>query len=154
MCVGECIKEGVVSLGLAGPEENLTNRVKSLLGLVGLPQDASRRLPHEFSGGQRQRIALARALAVKPQLIICDEPTSALDVSVQAQILNLMREIQKKTHVAYLFITHNFAVVECMADRIAVMKNGRIVETGLAKDVLTHPKEAYTQKLLNSVPRL
>lgn len=154
MSVGECIEEGIISLGLAGPEENLTSRVKSLLGLVGLPHDASSRLPHEFSGGQRQRIALARALAVKPQLIICDEPTSALDVSVQAQILNLMREIQKKTHVAYLFITHNFAVVEWMADRIAVMKNGRIVEMGLAKDVLGHPKEAYTQKLLNSVPRL
>ncbi len=154
MSVGECIAEGIVSLGLAGPKENLEARVKSLLNLVGLPQEAACRLPHEFSGGQRQRIALARALAVKPQLVICDEPTSALDVSVQAQILNLMREIQKKTQVAYLFITHNFAVVECMADRIAVMKNGRIVELGAAKEVLEHPKEAYTQKLLNSVPRL
>ena len=154
MSVGECIEEGIISLGLAGHEENLEHRVRGLLTLVGLPEDCARRLPHEFSGGQRQRIALARALAVKPQLIICDEPTSALDVSVQAQILNLMREIQKKTHVAYLFITHNFAVVECMADRIAVMKNGRIVEMGLAKDVLSHPKDAYTQKLLTSVPRL
>ena len=154
MSVGECIEEGIISLGLAGHEENLEHRVRGLLKLVGLPEDSAKRLPHEFSGGQRQRIALARALAVKPQLIICDEPTSALDVSVQAQILNLMREIQKKTHVAYLFITHNFAVVECMADRIAVMKNGRIVEMGLAKDVLSHPKDAYTQKLLTSVPRL
>ena len=125
-----------------------------MLQIVGLPRDCATRLPHEFSGGQRQRIALARALAVKPEVIICDEPTSALDVSVQAQILNLMREIQLKTGVSYLFITHNFAVVECVADRIAVMREGRIVESGPAREVLAAPKDAYTKKLLSSVPRL
>ena len=154
MAIGECIAEGILSLDVVKPGENIENRIASMLQIVGLPRDCATRLPHEFSGGQRQRIALARALAVKPEVIICDEPTSALDVSVQAQILNLMREIQLKTGVSYLFITHNFAVVECVADRIAVMREGRIVESGFATEVLNAPKDAYTKKLLSSVPRL
>ncbi len=154
MTIGECIAEGILSLGVSHAGENIENRIASMLQIVGLPRTSARRLPHEFSGGQRQRIALARALAVKPEVIICDEPTSALDVSVQAQILNLMREIQLKTGVSYLFITHNFAVVECVADRIAVMQKGRIVESGPAAEVLQRPKDPYTKKLLSSVPRL
>ena len=116
--------------------------------------DLRKKCFRELSGGQRQRLALARALAVSPKVIILDEPTSALDVSVQAQILNLLRDVQRKTGVAYLFITHNFAVVEWMADRVAVMKDGRIVEEGTAQEVLCRPKEAYTKALLASVPRL
>ncbi|WP_049057044.1 ATP-binding cassette domain-containing protein, partial [Achromobacter xylosoxidans] len=109
---------------------------------------------HEFSGGQRQRIAIARALAVEPKVLICDEPTSALDVSVQAQILDLLRELQDELGIAYLFITHNFGVVEYLADRIAVMDGGRIVELGEADAVLHAPRQDMTRRLLDAVPRL
>ena len=119
-----------------------------------LPRDAARKLPHEFSGGQRQRIAIARALAVSPKVLICDEPTSALDVSVQAQTVNLLKRLQAATKTAYLFITHNFAVVEYFADRVAVMKAGSILETGVTETVLSHPENDYTRTLLNAVPRL
>ena len=129
-------------------------RMKALLEETGLPASALKRYPHEFSGGQRQRIAIARALAAEPKVIVCDEPTSALDVSVQAQILNLLMRLKDERGLSYLLITHNFGVVAFAADRIAVMKDGRIVETGAARDVLAHPQTPYAQTLLASVPRL
>ncbi|SPU54299.1 ABC transporter ATP-binding protein [Bordetella trematum] len=154
MRIGDILDEGVASLHPAQPAEQRRERAEELLRRVGLPQDTVRRYPHEFSGGQRQRIAIARALAVEPKVLICDEPTSALDVSVQAQILDLLRELQVELGIAYLFITHNFGVVEYLADRIAVMGEGRIVELGSAADVLHHPQHPLTQRLLDAVPRL
>ncbi len=130
------------------------SEVSALLEKVGLRADSTERYPHEFSGGQRQRLAIARALAVDPRLIICDEPTSALDVSVQAQILNLLRQLQNELGVAYLFITHNFGVVEYLAHHIAVMKDGRIIEAGTADQILSRPHHSYTQALLSAVPRV
>jgi peptide/nickel transport system ATP-binding protein len=121
---------------------------------VGLARDSVERYPHEFSGGQRQRIAIARALAVRPKLIVCDEPTSALDVSVQAQILNLLKSLQRDLGLSYLFITHNIAVVEYLAHEVAVMYLGRIVERGTMDEVLRSPKHPYTQALLAAVPKI
>ena len=146
--------EGMESLRPEWSKAERLERVERLLRAVGLPADAAERLPHAFSGGQRQRIAIARALSVEPKLIVCDEPTSALDVSVQAQILNLLKALQREFGLGYLFITHNFGVVEYMADRILVMKSGRIVEAGEADEVLAHPTAPYTQRLLAAVPRL
>ena len=154
MSVGELVSEGIMALCPGLSKADARRKVSELLDSVGLPSAAADRLAHEFSGGQRQRIAIARALAVEPQIVVCDEPTSALDVSVQAQILNLLREIQAEQGVSYLFITHNFAVVEFMAHEVAVMQHGRIVESGTAVEVLTHPQHAYTQTLLAAVPRL
>ncbi|MDP1634851.1 MAG: ABC transporter ATP-binding protein [Gallionellaceae bacterium] len=128
--------------------------IDGLLDKVGLDRVAKWRYPHEFSGGQRQRIAIARALAVSPQLLICDEPTSALDVSVQAQILNLLKSLQQELGLSYLFITHNLAVVEYLAHEVCVMYLGRIVERGTAEEVLRTPKHPYTQALLSAVPRI
>jgi len=125
-----------------------------LLDQVGLARNAKWRYPHEFSGGQRQRIAIARALAVSPQLLICDEPTSALDVSVQAQILNLLKSLQRDLNLSYLFITHNLGVVEYIAHEVCVMYLGRIVERGTAEEVLRSPKHPYTKALLSAVPRI
>jgi peptide/nickel transport system ATP-binding protein len=150
--VGEIIAEGMGALGIEAGSTNRAAAVAALLQQVGLPNDAADRYPHEFSGGQRQRIAVARALAVQPELLICDEPTSALDVSVQAQILNLLKKLQGELGVAYLFITHNFAVVEYLAHDVAVMYLGRIVERGRAEDVLRSPSHPYTQALLSAVP--
>ena len=151
--VGEIIAEGMQALGGLGEP---ATAIAALLQAVGLPADAAGRFPHEFSGGQRQRIAIARALAVQPRLLVCDEPTSALDVSVQAQILNLLKTLQQELGVAYLFITHNLAVVEYLAHDIAVMYLGRIVECGAAAEVLAAPRHPYTQALLSAVlqPRL
>ena len=154
MRVHEILEEGMKSLH---PEWNAEKRradLELLLSQVGLRTDALERYPHEFSGGQRQRIAIARALAVKPKLIICDEPTSALDVSVQAQILNLLKELQDDLGVSYLFVTHNMGVVSYLADQLAVMHEGQIVEMGLAEEILNNPKDVYTKELLFSVPKL
>jgi len=152
MRVGEIIAEGMGALALEADSAAQAAAVAALLKQVGLPDEAAGRYPHEFSGGQRQRIAIARALAVQPQLLICDEPTSALDVSVQAQILNLLKELQEALGIAYLFITHNFAVVEYLANDVAVMYLGRIVERGTAEEVLRSPQHPYTQALLSAVP--
>jgi peptide/nickel transport system ATP-binding protein len=154
MRVAEILAEGMASLGVGSGEADRARRIDTLLDQVGLPASARGRYPHEFSGGQRQRIAIARALAVEPRLIVCDEPTSALDVSVQAQILNLLRELQARLGLAYLFITHNLAVVEYLAHEVAVMTGGRIVEYGTAAQVLGAPRHAYTRALLAAVPKV
>ena len=127
-------------------------KVADLLQQVELPQSAALRYPHEFSGGQRQRICIARALAVEPKLIVCDEPTSALDVSVQAQIIDLLKRLQKQQGISYLFITHDLAVVAEIADEVAVMYQGKIIEQGSVEKVLMHPEHQYTKTLLSAVP--
>jgi len=152
LSVGEIIGEGMSALGVEAGRDRRDYAIAALLQQVGLDAAAAHRYPHEFSGGQRQRVAIARALAVQPELIICDEPTSALDVSVQAQILNLLKGLQDNLGLAYLFITHNFAVVEYLAHEVAVMYLGRIVERGLVDEVLRSPRHPYTQALLSAVP--
>jgi len=154
MLVGDILDEGIAALR---PELSRADRLtvaQSLLDRVGLPKNTADRYPHEFSGGQRQRIAIARALAVEPAVLICDEPTSALDVSVQAQILDLLQALQRELDIAYLFITHNFGVVEYLSDRIAIMHGGRIIESGSTQSVLTAPQHEETRRLLAAVPRL
>ena len=152
MRVGDILQEGMAALLPRLDKAARRARAAQLLDQVGLPADASDRYPHEFSGGQRQRIAIARALAVNPKLLILDEPTSALDVSVQAQILNLLGDLRREHGLAYLFISHNLSVVSYLADRVAVMRGGRIVESGPAQQVLTQPAHDYTRLLLDSVP--
>ncbi|MBN8486543.1 MAG: ABC transporter ATP-binding protein [Burkholderiales bacterium] len=154
MRVFDILEEGLLSLQPDMDAPARRARLESLADQVGLRREALERYPHEFSGGQRQRIAIARALAVRPKLIVCDEPTSALDVSVQAQILNLLKDLQAELGIAYLFITHNIGVVEYIADRVAVMRSGRIVEQGACADVLERPQDAYTRRLIDAVPRL
>jgi peptide/nickel transport system ATP-binding protein len=154
MRVADILAEGMRSLGVGRDDAERAQRIAVLLEQVGLPASATGRYPHEFSGGQRQRIAIARALAVEPKLIVCDEPTSALDVSVQAQILNLLRSLQERLGLAYLFITHNLAVVEYLAHEVAVMSEGRIVEQGPAGGVLRSPRHPYTRTLLAAVPKV
>ncbi len=155
MRVAEILEEGMAALGAAsGAGKSAKPAIDALLEQVGLDPAAKWRYPHEFSGGQRQRIAIARALAVSPRLLICDEPTSALDVSVQAQILNLLKSLQQELGLSYLFITHNLAVVEYLAHEVCVMYLGRIVERGLAEEVLRAPKHPYTQALLAAVPHI
>ena len=154
MLVGDIIEEGMKALNVLKDSEARKQRVLELLEQVGLSKDAHLRYPHEFSGGQRQRICIARALAVNPKIIICDEPTSALDVSVQAQILDLLNDLQNRLGISYLFITHNMSVVAYFADRVAVMHQGKIVEQGEVEQVLTNPQHEYTKKLLAAVPKL
>jgi len=153
MMVGDIIAEGLRAQSIGGARTQ-RGRVVELLDLVGLEADSADRYPHEFSGGQRQRICIARALAVDPRLIICDEPTSALDVSVQAQILNLLRDLQDKLGLSYLFITHNMSVVAYLAHEVAVMYLGRIVELGPVETVLNRPSHPYTKALLSAVPTI
>ncbi len=152
MIIADIIEEGMIVQGVGGSAGARVARVDSLLEQVGLNPEMKYRYPHEFSGGQRQRICIARALAVSPKLIVCDEPTSALDVSVQAQILNLLKRLQDELGIAYLFITHNLAVVEYLAHEVAVMYQGRIVEHGKVGDVLNAPAHPYTKALLQAVP--
>ncbi|MDD7662253.1 MAG: ABC transporter ATP-binding protein [Eubacteriales bacterium] len=149
--VGRCIAEPmrVHKMGTAKEQEE---RVRSLMHDVGLRPEAYTKYPHEFSGGQRQRIGVARALALNPSLIVCDEPVSALDVSIQAQILNLMQDLQEKYHLTYLFISHNLAVVEHLCDRVAVMYLGNLVEVAETEDLFCHPVHPYTQALLDAIP--
>jgi peptide/nickel transport system ATP-binding protein len=159
MRVAEILQEGMEVLGSSSPSgggvrEAHQVHIDMLLSQVKLDQAAKWRYPHEFSGGQRQRIAIARALAVKPKLLICDEPTSALDVSVQAQILNLLKSLQQELGLSYLFITHNLAVVEYLAHEVCVMYLGRIVERGAVDEVLHQAQHPYTQALLAAVPRI
>jgi peptide/nickel transport system ATP-binding protein len=154
MLVGEIIAEGLVAQKIGRNSAERRRIATELLADVGLPAAALDRYPHEFSGGQRQRICIARALALEPDLLICDEPTSALDVSVQAQVLNLLKRLQAERNLAYLFITHDMAVVSYLADDIAVMYLGEIVERGPAAEVLNAPKHPYTQALLSAMPRI
>jgi peptide/nickel transport system ATP-binding protein len=154
MRVHDILMEGMAALEILPSRAAREARILELLDHVGLPVGAQWRYPHEFSGGQRQRIAIARALAVNPKLVVCDEPTSALDVSVQAQILNLLKRLQREMGLAYLFITHNIGVVAYLADEVAVMYLGRIVERGTVLEVLGSPRHPYTQALLAAVPDL
>ncbi|MGE3919667.1 MAG: dipeptide ABC transporter ATP-binding protein, partial [Gammaproteobacteria bacterium] len=150
MLVGDIIAEGMKALDIGKNKAQRFERVEELLHQVGLPVDSIHRYPHEFSGGQRQRICIARTLAVEPKVIVCDEPTSALDVSVQAQILNLLKKLQIESGLTYLFITHNLAVVSYLADDIAVMHQGKIVEYGPAEKILKTPQHVYTKLLLQA----
>jgi peptide/nickel transport system ATP-binding protein len=152
--VGEIVAEPIRVLGLAKDEAEIASRVGELLRQVGLSPEDGEKYPHEFSGGQRQRISIARALSGRPEFLVCDEPTSALDVSVQAQILNLMSELQKELGLTYLFISHNLAVVSQVADRIGVMYLGRLVEIADARELFARPKHPYTRMLLDAVPDL
>jgi len=149
--VGKIVEEPMGVHG-QGTRRDRERRVRDLLETVGFNPDFTNRYPHEFSGGQRQRIGIARALALNPRLIVCDEPVSALDVSIQAQILNLLKDLQRDLGLAYLFVAHDLAVVRTMSDRIAVMNRGKIVEIGKAEDVYSNPQEDYTKALLAAVP--
>ncbi len=152
MKVGTIVGEALTIHGLAKDARAFEERVVELLETVGLAADHMHRYPHEFSGGQRQRIGIARALAVSPRLIICDEPVSALDVSVQAQVINLLEDLQEKFNLTYLFVAHDLSVVEHISNRVAVMYLGRVVEVAAARDLYTAPKHPYTEALLSAVP--
>jgi ABC-type microcin C transport system duplicated ATPase subunit YejF len=152
LTVRETLTEGMVihRIGADAPEREA--RAVALLANVNMPPETLDRYPHEFSGGQRQRIAIARALSVEPQFLVLDEPTSALDVSVQSQVLNLLRKLQREHGLSYLFITHNLAVVEYLADSVCVMSQGRIVERGSVEKIFDAPEQEYTRQLLASIP--
>ncbi|NVB82385.1 MAG: ATP-binding cassette domain-containing protein [Kofleriaceae bacterium] len=154
MTIGKAIAEPLVIHGLVKTKPERAARVAELLAKVGLREDAAARYPHEFSGGQRQRVGIARALAVRPRFIVCDEPISALDVSIQAQIVNLLQDLQEAEKLTYLFISHDLKIVQHVSDRVAVMYLGRIVELAEAKTLYRAPKHPYTQALLSAVPRV
>jgi oligopeptide transport system ATP-binding protein len=151
MTVGDIVGEPLIVHGI-GTRKDRSIRIRELLDVVGFNPSFTNRYPHEFSGGQRQRIGIARALALAPKLIVCDEPVSALDVSIQAQILNLLKDLQRDFGLTYLFIAHDLAVVRSMSDRIAVMNKGQLVELGPAEQVYTNPQDDYTKALLSAVP--
>jgi oligopeptide transport system ATP-binding protein len=151
MTVGEIIAEGP-EIHRMGSRPERKERVRAIMRAVGLDPSYENRYPHEFSGGQRQRIAIARALAVEPEMIVCDEPVSALDVSIQGQIVNLLRRLQQERGLTYLFVAHDLLMVKYISDRIGVMYLGRLVEIAAAQDVFAHPLHPYTQALLSSVP--
>jgi peptide/nickel transport system ATP-binding protein len=152
--VGDIVAEPIRELGLSDSRKDTERRMHQLLDTVGLGSRDAGRYPHEFSGGQRQRISIARALAAEPEFLVCDEPTSALDVSVQAQILNLLADLQSELGLTYLFISHNLSAVRHVSDRVAVMYLGRIVEEAATDDIFDRPKHPYTKFLLASVPDL
>jgi peptide/nickel transport system ATP-binding protein len=153
MTVRDIIAEPLVVNKLVKSKEEIDQIVSDLLRAVGLRPEYMQRYPHAFSGGQRQRIAIARAIALKPKLVLCDEPTSALDVSVQAQIINLLKDLQKEYNLTYLFISHDLGVVEHITNRVAVMYVGRIVELAETEDLFSSPKHPYTEALLSAVPK-
>jgi ABC-type glutathione transport system ATPase component len=151
--IGSALEESLIVHGVKNAAER-KSRVEMMLGKVGLAADVVNKYPHQFSGGQRQRLAIARALIVEPTLLVCDEPVSALDVSVQAQVLNLLRQLRDDMQLSMLFISHDLAVVAYMADRVGVMHRGSLVEVGPAADILFAPQHPYTQSLVAAVPRL
>ena len=151
--IRDILAEPLKAFNLIEGEEDQYRRVNELLEMVGLSKSDSDRFPHEFSGGQRQRISIARSLASNPSFIVCDEPTSALDVSVQAQVLNLLKQLQKDLGLTYLFISHDMAVVRVMAHRIGVLKSGKLVEENHAASLIENPKQLYTKMLMDATPR-
>ncbi len=151
--IGHTLAEGLLIHGVKDAAER-KERVAAMIAAVGLDPDWARRYPHEFSGGQLRRVSLARILLLKPRVLILDEPTSGLDMSVQATVLNLLLDLRKQFSLTYLFISHDLSVVERLADRVAIMQLGRIVETGVTRDVFVGPAHSYTRELLNAAPRL